>query len=66
MPPSWSIWGSASPSSNPVRAAVNLDTPPLRLPLGARSFDRIRAKLRARLDELDRLEPLGRDTDFPT
>ncbi|MEV6030858.1 oxidoreductase [Nonomuraea sp. NPDC052116] len=49
-----------------IVAAVNLDTPPLRLPLGARSFDRIRAKLRARLDELDRLEPLGRDTDFPT
>ncbi|MER6948331.1 oxidoreductase [Nonomuraea sp. NPDC000554] len=53
-------------AAHAILAAVNLDTPPLRLPLGGPSFDRIRARLRARLDELDHVEKLGRDTDFPT
>ncbi|GAA1560650.1 oxidoreductase [Actinomadura kijaniata] len=56
---------------DPVRAAraivtaVSRPRPPLRLPLGGPAFDRIRAHLRARLEELDHLETLGRDTDFP-
>jgi NAD(P)-dependent dehydrogenase (short-subunit alcohol dehydrogenase family) len=56
---------------DPVRAAravvavADLADPPLRLPLGAAAFDGIRERLRARLAELDDVEPLGRDTDFP-
>ena len=55
---------------DPVRAAqavvdlVGMDEPPLRLPLGAAAFDRIRAQLATRLADLDAVEPLGRDTDF--
>ncbi len=55
---------------DPTRAAraivdlVGLDDPPLRLPLGAAAFDRIRERLTARLADLDAVEPLGRDTDF--
>ena len=57
---------------DPGRAAqavvdlVALDDPPLRLPLGAAAFDRIRATLSTRLADLDAVEPLGRDTDFAT
>ena len=43
---------------------VGLDDPPLRLPLGAAAFDRIREQLTGRLAELDAVEALGRDTDF--
>jgi NAD(P)-dependent dehydrogenase (short-subunit alcohol dehydrogenase family) len=55
---------------DPARAAqaivdlVGLDDPPVRLPLGAAAFDRIRARLGTRLADLDAVEPLGRDTDF--
>jgi NAD(P)-dependent dehydrogenase (short-subunit alcohol dehydrogenase family) len=57
---------------DPARAAqaivdlVDSDDPPLRLPLGAASFDRIRERLRARAADLDVVEPLGRHTDFAT
>jgi NAD(P)-dependent dehydrogenase (short-subunit alcohol dehydrogenase family) len=57
---------------DPRRAAqavvdlVGLEDPPLRLPLGGAAFDRLRARLGARLADLDAVEPLGRDTDFPT
>jgi NAD(P)-dependent dehydrogenase (short-subunit alcohol dehydrogenase family) len=44
--------------------AVELDQPPLRLPLGTESFDTIRSYLRSRLEELDAIEPLGADTAF--
>ena len=56
---------------DPARAAravvdvAGMDAPPLPLPLGADAFDTVRATLRARLAELDAVEPLGRDTDFP-
>src|SRR4051794_23711850 len=55
---------------DPRRAAqavvdlVGMDEPPLRLPLGAAAFDRMRARLSTRLADLDAVEPLGRDTDF--
>jgi NAD(P)-dependent dehydrogenase (short-subunit alcohol dehydrogenase family) len=55
---------------DPARAAaaivelVGLDDPPLRLPLGAASFDRMRERFTARLADLDAVEPLGRPTDF--
>lgn len=43
----------------------SLEDPPLRLPLGPESFDRIRATLTQRLEDLDALEPLGRHTSYP-
>ena len=57
---------------DPARAAqavvdlVGMADPPLRLPLGAAAFDRIRERLTARLADLDAVEPFGRDTDFAT
>ncbi|MFC9977497.1 oxidoreductase [Spirillospora sp. NPDC127200] len=56
--------GDPALAAQAVIAALDLDAPPLRLPLGGPAFDLLRACLRSRLDELDRLEPLGRDTDF--
>lgn len=56
---------------DPERAArivvdvADLADPPLRLPLGPSAFDSIRQTLAARRAELDAVEPLGRDTDFP-
>lgn len=56
---------------DPERAAqvvvqvADLADPPLRLPLGPSAFDSIRSTLQARLAELDEVEALGRDTDFP-
>jgi len=47
-----------------IVAAVGLDDPPLRLPLGADAFSEIRAYLRTRLTELDTTELIGADTDF--
>ncbi len=47
-----------------VIAAVGLDDPPLRLPLGAEAFGWIRTYLQARLDELDGTEAIGADTAF--
>ncbi|GAA0943902.1 hypothetical protein [Nonomuraea longicatena] len=55
---------------DPARAAqavvevVGMDAPPLRLPLGPETFDRLRERLGARLRELDEVEPIGRPTDF--
>jgi NAD(P)-dependent dehydrogenase (short-subunit alcohol dehydrogenase family) len=55
---------------DPARAAqaivdlVDSDDPPLRLPLGAAAFDRIRERLTARAADLDAVDPLGRHTDF--
>ncbi|GHG73329.1 oxidoreductase [Streptomyces griseocarneus] len=59
-----------SQSGDPYRgaeaiiAAVGLDEPPLRLPLGAEAFAWIRAHLRARLEQLDAVEEIGADTAF--
>jgi NAD(P)-dependent dehydrogenase (short-subunit alcohol dehydrogenase family) len=47
-----------------IITAVNLDVPPLRLPLGAEAFGSLRAYLRSRLDELDTAEAIGADTAF--
>ncbi|GAA4811616.1 oxidoreductase [Actinomycetospora chlora] len=57
--------GDPERAARAVVAVADLDEPPLRLPLGANAFDTVRATLRARLEELDALEALGRDTDFP-
>ncbi|MBO0656793.1 SDR family NAD(P)-dependent oxidoreductase [Streptomyces triculaminicus] len=59
-----------SQSGDPYRgaeaiiAAVGLEEPPLRLPLGAEAFAWIRAHLRARLEQLDAVEEIGADTAF--
>jgi NAD(P)-dependent dehydrogenase (short-subunit alcohol dehydrogenase family) len=47
-----------------IIAAVGLDNPPLRLPLGAEAFVWIRTRLQSRLEELDAAEPIGADTAF--
>ncbi|MGW1077822.1 oxidoreductase [Streptomyces sp. NPDC002537] len=47
-----------------IVAAVGLDSPPLRLPLGAEAFTWLRAHLGYRLTELDAAEPIGSDTAF--
>ncbi|MFE2430196.1 oxidoreductase [Streptomyces sp. NPDC059373] len=47
-----------------IIAAVGLDAPPLRLPLGAEAFGWIRAHLQSRLDELDAVQAIGADTAF--
>ncbi|MEC3980805.1 oxidoreductase [Amycolatopsis sp. H20-H5] len=47
-----------------IIAAVGLEDPPLRLPLGAEAFTWIRAHFQARLAELDAVEAIGADTAF--
>ncbi|MFE0171661.1 oxidoreductase [Streptomyces sp. NPDC059002] len=47
-----------------IVAAVGLDEPPLRLPLGAEAFDWIRAHFLSRIEELDQVKDLGSDTAF--
>ncbi|MCW2917903.1 MAG: hypothetical protein JWN52_5971 [Actinomycetia bacterium] len=47
-----------------IIAAVGLDDPPLRLPLGAEAFVWIRTRLQSRLEELDAAEAIGADTAF--
>jgi NAD(P)-dependent dehydrogenase (short-subunit alcohol dehydrogenase family) len=47
-----------------ILAAVELDEPPLHLPLGPEAFSWIRAHLSNRLEELDTVEPLGTATAF--
>lgn len=56
--------GDPARAARAIVDAVELDEPPLRLPLGAAAFDRIRERLTHRLAELDAVEALGRDTDF--
>jgi NAD(P)-dependent dehydrogenase (short-subunit alcohol dehydrogenase family) len=56
--------GDPARAAQAIVAVVGLDDPPLRLPLGAAAFDRIREQLSGRLAELDAVEALGRDTDF--
>lgn len=56
--------GDPARAAEVIVALVGLADPPLRLPLGAAAFDRIRTQLTARLNELDQVEALGRDTDF--
>jgi len=56
--------GDPCRAAEAIIAAVGLDDPPLRLPLGADAFREIRAYLRTRLTELDATELIGADTDF--
>jgi NAD(P)-dependent dehydrogenase (short-subunit alcohol dehydrogenase family) len=58
--------GDPERAAQAVVAVADMADPPLRLPLGANAFDTVRATLRARLEELDAVEALGRDTDFPS
>ena len=58
--------GDPQRAAEAILAVVGHPQPPLRLPLGAAAFDRIREHLRGRLAELDAWEHLGRDTDFRT
>ncbi len=57
--------------NDPLRAAdaiirtVRDDSAPLRLPLGPEAVDRIRAKLRGQLADLDAWEKVSLDTRFP-
>jgi len=58
--------------NDPMRAAEAIITAvrdpssPLRLPLGPEAVDRIRAKLRYQLADLEACEKLSRDTRYPT
>jgi NAD(P)-dependent dehydrogenase (short-subunit alcohol dehydrogenase family) len=45
-------------------AALDLDPPPMRLPLGPEAFHIIRERLSARLAELEDLDPIGSPTAF--
>jgi NAD(P)-dependent dehydrogenase (short-subunit alcohol dehydrogenase family) len=62
--------GHGSQPGDPYRgaeaivAAVGLDDPPLRLPLGAEAFGWIRDYLRSRIDQLAEVEAIGADTAF--
>jgi len=56
--------GDPCRAAQAIIAAVGLDDPPLRLPLGADAFSEIRAYLQTRLAELDAAEPIGADTGF--
>ena len=61
---------SGNQPGDPVKAAqamydvVQLDQPPLHLPLGGPAYKRVRAKLQAFLQELDDFEHLGLPTDY--
>ncbi|MHC1560555.1 oxidoreductase [Actinomycetospora sp. C-140] len=57
--------GDPERAAHAVVDVAAMDDPPLRLPLGANAFDTVRDTFHARLAELDAVEPLGRDTDFP-
>lgn len=47
-----------------VIAAISSDTPPLRLPLGSKSFEWIETYLQGRLDQARDVRPAGSDTDY--
>ncbi|MEU1147309.1 oxidoreductase [Streptomyces sp. NPDC005863] len=56
--------GDPARGAEAIVAAVGLDEPPLRLPLGAEAFGWIRAHFQSRIEELDAVEELGADTAF--
>lgn len=47
-----------------ILRALDDPEPPLRLPLGPEAIDRIREKLRVQCADIDRWEPLARDTRY--
>ena len=61
---------SGKQAGDPVKAAqiiidlAKSDKPPLRLPLGNSSMDRIKAKLTSWQEEIGRVEQLGRSADY--
>jgi NAD(P)-dependent dehydrogenase (short-subunit alcohol dehydrogenase family) len=57
--------GDPERAAQAVVGVVDLDDPPLRLPLGASAFDSVRETLHRRLAEIDAVEHLGRPTDYP-
>ncbi|CAA9235002.1 MAG: 3-oxoacyl-[acyl-carrier protein] reductase [uncultured Actinomycetospora sp.] len=57
--------GDPERAAQAVEGVVDLDDPPLRLPLGASAFDSVRETLHRRLAEVDAVEHLGRPTDYP-
>ncbi|MFE4870419.1 oxidoreductase [Streptomyces sp. NPDC056682] len=56
--------GDPARAARAIITATQMETPPLRLPLGANAIDRIREHLQARLQDVDTVEALGRPTDF--
>ncbi len=56
--------GDPARAAEAIIAAVDLDDPPLRLPLGRDAITEIRGYLQTRLSELDSAELIGSDTDF--
>ncbi|KAA0022293.1 oxidoreductase [Antrihabitans cavernicola] len=56
--------GDPDRAAEVILTIADMAEPPLRVPLGPQSFDRIRAALTARLAALDEIEPLARDTSY--
>ncbi|MCZ4101057.1 oxidoreductase [Streptomyces sp. H39-C1] len=56
--------GDPHRAARAIIAATRMDSPPLRLPLGANAVDRIRTTLQQRLKDIDDVEPLGRPADY--
>ncbi|NKY88546.1 oxidoreductase [Nocardia veterana] len=56
--------GDPARAAAAILRAVEMDEPPLRLPLGPEAFAGIRATLTQRLADLDELEPWAADTNF--
>lgn len=57
--------GDPARGARAILQAVDAPRPPLRLPLGADAFRRIREKLARQCGELDAWEAIGGDTSFP-
>ncbi|MCZ4519117.1 oxidoreductase [Rhodococcus ruber] len=56
--------GDPRRGADAVLAAISSDAPPLRLPLGATSFEWIETYLQDRLDRVREVRPMGSDTDY--
>ncbi len=56
--------GDPAKAAQAMIAVVEAEAPPMRLPLGADAFERVRAKLRSVARELDQWESLGTATSF--
>ncbi|WP_032379150.1 oxidoreductase [Rhodococcoides fascians] len=56
--------GDPRRGADAVLAAISSDAPPLRLPLGATSFEWIETYLQDRLDQVRAVRPMGSDTDY--
>jgi NAD(P)-dependent dehydrogenase (short-subunit alcohol dehydrogenase family) len=58
--------GDPARAADAILAVVETDDPPLRLALGQMALDSIRARLDARLEELEAWAQLGATSDFPS